>query len=54
MAIGNTSYNSYEVVRDISIDYTQNLYLKAQATKRVARQRKIYNNVPPVYILWVK
>ena len=25
-----------------------------QATKRVARQRKIYNNVPPVYILWVK
>ena len=26
----------------------------AQATKRVARQRKIYNNVPPVYILWVK
>ena len=28
--------------------------LRTQATKRVARQRKIYNNVPPVYILWVK
>ena len=26
----------------------------SQATKRVARQRKIYNNVPPVYILLVK
>ena len=39
------------IVKHTLIVYIKITIIIAQATKRIARQRKIYNNVPPVYIL---